>query len=128
MDKKKITENWIKHKTKQMAEKVPYSTVCGCNPANGGSGMCGCVIGNQMVDPDLYKRTNFDYEIKPFTDWLNPPAGRQIDSYGNWITKPLPEADKQLEEFNEYLHMLADMKTVNLKRKKKLLAHYLNNL
>lgn len=31
--------------------KVPYSTICSCNPANGGSGVCGCIMGNQMVDP-----------------------------------------------------------------------------
>lgn len=28
---------------------VPYHTLCSCNPANGGSGICGCVIANQMV-------------------------------------------------------------------------------
>jgi hypothetical protein len=28
---------------------VPYHTICGCNPANGGNGICGCVIANQMV-------------------------------------------------------------------------------
>jgi hypothetical protein len=28
---------------------VPYHTICGCNPANGGSGICGCVMANQMV-------------------------------------------------------------------------------
>jgi hypothetical protein len=28
---------------------VPYNTICGCNPANGGSGMCGCTMANQMV-------------------------------------------------------------------------------
>jgi DNA-directed RNA polymerase subunit RPC12/RpoP len=28
---------------------VPYNTICGCNPANGGSGMCGCTMGNTMV-------------------------------------------------------------------------------
>lgn len=31
--------------------KVPFHTICSCNPANGGSGICGCVIGNKMVDP-----------------------------------------------------------------------------
>lgn len=28
---------------------VPYHTICGCNPANGGSGICGCTMANQMV-------------------------------------------------------------------------------
>lgn len=30
-------------------EKVPYASICSCNPANGGSGICGCIIGNHMV-------------------------------------------------------------------------------
>ena len=33
-------------------DKVPYSMICGCNPANGGSGICGCVIGNKLVPKD----------------------------------------------------------------------------
>ena len=33
-----------------MPDKVPYNTICSCNPSNGGSGMCGCTMGNQMVD------------------------------------------------------------------------------
>ncbi len=28
---------------------VPYHTICGCNPANGGNGVCGCIMANQMV-------------------------------------------------------------------------------
>ena len=28
---------------------VPYNTICGCNPANGGSGICGCIMGNKLV-------------------------------------------------------------------------------
>lgn len=31
---------------------VPYHTICSCNPANGGSGICGCVIGNKLVPSD----------------------------------------------------------------------------
>jgi len=33
--------------------KVPYSEICGCNPKNGGSGVCSCVIGNKLVDPSV---------------------------------------------------------------------------
>jgi len=37
---------------------VPYFEVCACNPKNGGSGVCGCTIGNNMVPNDfLYKQT-----------------------------------------------------------------------
>ena len=31
-------------------DKVPYNTICSCNPINGGSGICGCTIGNTMVN------------------------------------------------------------------------------
>jgi len=32
------------------AGKVPYHTICSCNPANGGSGICGCTMSNRLVD------------------------------------------------------------------------------
>lgn len=36
-------------------EEVPYSSICGCNPINGGSGVCGCTLGNTMVkNPKTY--------------------------------------------------------------------------
>jgi hypothetical protein len=37
-----------------MTEKVPYHTICSCNPANGGSGICGCIMGNKLVDPGMH--------------------------------------------------------------------------
>ena len=43
-------------------DEVPYGEVCGCNPKNGGSGMCGCVMGNKMV-PNPKKYGN------PTTNW-----------------------------------------------------------
>jgi hypothetical protein len=39
-------------------DMVPYHTICGCNPANGGSGICGCVMGNQMVRKGYGTKTN----------------------------------------------------------------------
>lgn len=30
--------------------KVPYHTICSCNPINGGSGICGCTMANTLVD------------------------------------------------------------------------------
>ena len=30
--------------------KVPYALICSCNPANGGSGICGCTMSHKMVD------------------------------------------------------------------------------
>jgi len=37
--------------------------LCGCNPRNGGSGICGCTIANNPVD---YNTTQYEYltEIK----------------------------------------------------------------
>jgi hypothetical protein len=36
-------------------DEVPYGSICPCNPANGGSGICGCVMGNRMVpNPKKY--------------------------------------------------------------------------
>ena len=42
--------DWIP--VKGNSDLVPYHTICSCNPANGGNGICGCVIGNKMVDPN----------------------------------------------------------------------------
>jgi len=28
---------------------VPFSDMCSCNPKNGGSGVCGCSIGDRLV-------------------------------------------------------------------------------
>ena len=37
-------------------DEVPYASICGCNPKNGGSGMCGCIMGNKMVpNPKKYQ-------------------------------------------------------------------------
>ena len=30
--------------------KVRYGDICPCNPNNGGSGICGCIMGNEWVD------------------------------------------------------------------------------
>ena len=44
--------------TISVPNKVPYHTICICNPANGGNGICGCTIANNMVDnPNILKTT-----------------------------------------------------------------------
>ena len=30
-------------------DMIPYNEICSCNPKNGGSGVCGCVMGNRLV-------------------------------------------------------------------------------
>ncbi len=42
-------------------DEVPYFETCSCNPKNGGSGLCGCVMGNMMVkNPKKYGHTKFN--------------------------------------------------------------------
>jgi len=31
---------------------VPWNTICSCNPNNGGSGICGCIMGSKLVPRD----------------------------------------------------------------------------
>jgi len=45
--------------TSPIPDEVPFSEICSCNPKNGGSGICGCVIGMEMVqNPKKYGITN----------------------------------------------------------------------
>jgi len=32
--------------------KKMYYEICSCNPANGGNGICGCTMGNRLVDTE----------------------------------------------------------------------------
>lgn len=41
-----------------MPDMIPYSSVCSCNPELGGSGICGCTLGNNMI-PNPKKYGNF---------------------------------------------------------------------
>jgi len=60
-------------------DKVPYNTICGCNPANGGSGICGCIMGNKLVPKDrksnIYTTTTelngFNWQFKDGKQLLN---------------------------------------------------------
>lgn len=41
-------------------DEVPYGELCSCNPKNGGSGICGCIMGNKMVpNPKKYGQPRF---------------------------------------------------------------------
>ena len=38
-------------------DEVPYASICGCKPSRGGSGVCGCMMGNTMVpNPRKYNK------------------------------------------------------------------------
>ena len=41
-------------------DMVPYGEICSCNPKNGGSGICGCVMGNKLV-PISSGKSNFTF-------------------------------------------------------------------
>ena len=43
-------------------DQVPYGEICSCNPKNGGSGICGCVMGNKMV-PNPKKTWSTSYTV-----------------------------------------------------------------
>lgn len=49
---------WVRNDSIPKDGKVPYWTKCSCNPANGGSGICGCVMANKMVDSDSEPKNN----------------------------------------------------------------------
>ncbi|NBU82638.1 MAG: hypothetical protein EBS55_13430 [Flavobacteriaceae bacterium] len=39
-------------------DEVPYHSICSCHLKNGGSGICGCIMGNKMVpNPKKYPTT-----------------------------------------------------------------------
>ena len=50
---------WVRTDSIPKDGKVPYWTKCSCNPSNGGSGICGCVMANLMVDSNSESKNNF---------------------------------------------------------------------
>jgi hypothetical protein len=63
-------------------DEVPYGTICPCNPANGGSGICGCVMGNKMVpNPKKYGAFTTKWgttTTEPGTIITNTPQGHTL--------------------------------------------------
>ena len=48
-------------------DMVPYGETCSCNPKNGGSGVCGCVMGNTMVpNPKKFGTPVINTPYQPF--------------------------------------------------------------
>ena len=60
--------------------KVPYYEICSCNPKNGGNGICGCVIGNMMVEPRGYTKTSSTTTMPTFTS-SRTEFGPPLDAY-----------------------------------------------
>lgn len=59
-------------------DEVPYSEVCACNPKNGGSGLCGCVMSNKMV-PNPKKTWTTTYTL----EGNSTITGDSLDENGN---------------------------------------------
>ena len=56
-------------------DEVPYGEICSCNPKNGGSGICGCIMGSKMVpNPKKYS----GYTSTTTTDNFTYPKDKQI--------------------------------------------------
>jgi len=71
-----------------------YSEICPCNPANGGSGICGCIMGDQLID-DTKSYITTTTTPEPIT-MIDPPSGWK---YG--FPKPIPK--DRLKDVNTWL-------------------------
>ena len=56
-------------------EMVPYGNICSCNPANGGSGICGCVMANKLVPKNSKTKTNWTTDTSISTNLKGCPNG-----------------------------------------------------
>ena len=65
-----------------LPDEVPYSSTCPCNPANGGNGVCGCVMGNKMVpNPKKYGHPKTSFSTTTDIELQNP-----YSPTAKWIT------------------------------------------
>lgn len=81
-------------------DEVPYSEICSCNTKNGGSGICGCVLGNRMVqNPKKYNSSTSNYNT--ITDFeIN------IEDYEKEVEKRTAE---EIVEKNKKINILASL-------------------
>ena len=84
-------------------DEVPYSEICSCNPKNGGSGICGCVMGNRMVqNPKKYNSSTFDYITTTSTTNIE----LDIKDYEKEVEKRTAE---EIVEKNRKINILASL-------------------
>ena len=60
-DKSIVKTDFLPTKFHEDSDLVPYRELCSCNPKNGGSGVCHCIMGNKLVpkkDGFLQQRNN----------------------------------------------------------------------
>ena len=68
-------------------DKVPYSSICPCSAENGGSGICGCTLGNTMVaNPKkyVYPKTNWN----PYPNLGESDCTNSANTNGSWSINP----------------------------------------
>ena len=83
--------------------EVPYSEICSCNPKNGGSGICGCVMGNRMVqNPKKYNSSKFDYITTTSTTNIE----LDIEDYEKEVEKRTAE---EIVEKNRKINILSSL-------------------
>lgn len=58
-------------------DMVPYGEICSCNPKNGGSGICGCIMGNQLVGRRNYEGGN----------WITTGSNTTVNLNQEWSNK-----------------------------------------
>lgn len=84
-------------------DEVPYGEICSCNPKNGGSGICGCVMGNRMVqNPKKYNSSTFDYITTTSTTNIE----LDIKDYEKEVEKRTAE---EIVEKNRKINILASL-------------------
>lgn len=84
-------------------DEVPYGEICSCNPKNGGSGICGCVMGNRMVqNPKKYNSSKFDYITTTSTTNIE----LDIKDYEKEVEKRTAE---EIVEKNRKINILASL-------------------
>jgi hypothetical protein len=90
-------------------DEVPYGEICSCNPKNGGSGICGCVMGNRMVqNPKKYNSsyitTNFQIDIEDYEKEVEKRTAEEIVEKNrkiNILSSLIEVVENDHSEFNE---------------------------
>jgi hypothetical protein len=70
--------------------KKMYYEICSCNPANGGNGICGCTMGNRLVDTDNTYTTITTTTTGALIDKIKP---QMKQTAVEWLVDQLKEYD-----------------------------------
>jgi len=70
--------------------KKMYYEICSCNPANGGNGICGCTMGNRLVDTENTYTTITTTTTGALIDKIKP---QMKQTAVEWLVDQLKEYD-----------------------------------